>query len=213
MQKIRNTGLLIIWLLLIGSCTQQQIQTKHIYTMSDSTTTEIAILGGGCFWCVEAVMQRLKGVNHVEPGYTGGQVIDPSYNEVCAGTTGHAEVVRVYFDTDSISFQEILEVFMTTHDPTTLNRQGADMGTQYRSAIFYTNTGQKEIASSVLLNLAPLFESPIVTKLEPLETFYVAEAYHHNYYNNNPTQGYCNAVINPKLIKLRNKHSDKLKTN
>lgn len=213
MQKIRNTGLLIIWLLLIGSCTQQQIQTKHIYTMSDSTTTEIAILGGGCFWCVEAVMQRLKGVNHVEPGYTGGQVINPSYNEVCAGTTGHAEVVRVYFDTDSISFQEILEVFMTTHDPTTLNRQGADMGTQYRSAIFYTNTGQKEIASSVLLNLAPLFESPIVTKLEPLETFYVAEAYHHNYYNNNPTQGYCNAVINPKLIKLRNKHSDKLKTN
>lgn len=213
MQKIRNTGLLIIWLLLIGSCTQQQIQTKHIYTMSDSTTTEIAILGGGCFWCVEAVMQRLKGVNHVEPGYTGGQVINPSYNEVCAGTTGHAEVVRVYFDTDSISFQEILEVFMTTHDPTTLNRQGADMGTQYRSAIFYTNTGQKEIASSVLLNLAPLFESPIVTKLEPLETFYIAEAYHHNYYNNNPTQGYCNAVINPKLIKLRNKHSDKLKTN
>lgn len=211
MQQIINTGLLLIWLLLIESCTQKQIQTKHTYTMSEKTTTEIAILGGGCFWCVEAVMQRLKGVSHVEPGYTGGHVINPSYNEVCAGTTGHAEVVRVYFDTDSISFQEILEVFMTTHDPTTLNRQGADMGTQYRSAIFYVDSTQKQIANDVIIQLSPLFDNPIVTEVEPLGTFYVAEAYHHNYYNNNPTQGYCNAVINPKLIKLRNKHSDKLK--
>lgn len=171
-----------------------------------------ATLGGGCFWCTEAVFQEVKGVSSVVSGYTGGTAPGkPTYREICSGLTGHAEVVQITFDSAIISYADILTIFMTTHDPTTLNRQGADVGTQYRSAIYYHDDDQKKTAEKVLKDLAEYFESPIMTELSPLGIFYDAEDYHQDYYRNNKTQGYCQAVINPKLSKLRKLHAEKLK--
>ncbi|MBN2556502.1 MAG: peptide-methionine (S)-S-oxide reductase MsrA [Anaerolineales bacterium] len=174
----------------------------------DTTT-----LGGGCFWCLEAVYDQLKGVTDVVSGYAGGQVADPSYNQVCTGTTGHAEVVQVTFDTAAISFAEILNVFFTIHDPTTLNRQGADVGSQYRSAIFYHSPEQKATAEEVIQRIEAegLWEAPIVTEVAPLEVFYPAEDYHQEYFENNPGAGYCRIVIAPKVAKFRAQYLDKLK--
>ncbi|PWK19031.1 peptide-methionine (S)-S-oxide reductase MsrA [Xanthomarina spongicola] len=172
-----------------------------------------AILGGGCFWCTEAVFQEVKGVEKVISGYTGGIAPGrPTYREICSGLTGHAEVVQVSFDANVISYEDILIIFMTTHDPTTLNRQGADRGTQYRSVIYYHNQDQKEIAEKVLKEIAIYYKDEIVTELSKLGIFYEAEEDHQNYYKNNQEQGYCSFVITPKLAKLRKLHADKLKT-
>lgn len=173
---------------------------------------EIATLGGGCFWCTEAVFQEVKGVKKVVSGYSGGNVPGkPTYREVCSGLTGHAEVIQVTFDSNIISYEDILIVFMTTHDPTTLNRQGADVGSQYRSIVFYHNEEQKKVAEGVLVELGKYYDQPIVTELAPFETFYEAEKEHQDYYRNNQTQGYCSFVIAPKLNKLRKLHANKLK--
>lgn len=173
---------------------------------------QTATVGGGCFWCTEAVFQEVKGVEKVVSGYTGGNAPGkPTYREVCSGLTGHAEVVQITFDADVISYEDILVIFMTTHDPTTLNRQGADRGTQYRSVIYHHNDAQKEIAEIVVKEVAPYYENSIVTEISPLGVFYEAEEYHQDYYRNNQEQGYCSFVITPKLAKLRNLHADKLK--
>lgn len=175
-------------------------------------TQEIATLGAGCFWCVEAVFQELNGVSKVVSGYSGGNVADPSYRAVCTGTTGHAEVCQVHFDPKVISFEEILEVFWTTHDPTTLNRQGADAGTQYRSVIFYHNARQKEIAEKSKAQVAPaLWDDPIVTAISPFTKFYPAEDYHQNYFSENGAAPYCQIVIAPKIKKFKEKFKTKLK--
>jgi len=173
----------------------------------------IATIGGGCFWCVEAVMQPLKGVRRVVSGYMGGKVKDPSYREVCGGRTGHAEVVQVHFDPDEVSFRDLLYVFFATHDPTTLNRQGGDVGTQYRSAIFTHDDEQQRIAREVIADLEAqnVFGEPIVTEVTPVEPFYEAEEYHQDYFASNPRQPYCQAVIAPKVAKLRQKYLDRLK--
>ncbi len=174
---------------------------------------ELATFGGGCFWCTEAIFQEVKGVEKVVSGYTGGTVPGkPTYREICSGLTGHAEVVQLTFDSTIITYKDLVEIFMTTHDPTTLNQQGADIGTQYRSVIFNHNDRQKVIAQKVIYDLMNYFDKPIVTKIVPLEKFYEAEEYHQNYYRSNQTQGYCSFVINPKLAKLRRNHADKLKT-
>ena len=173
---------------------------------------QLATFGGGCFWCTEAVFRELKGVEKVVSGYSGGNAPGkPTYKEVCSGLTGHAEVVQVSFNSEMISYEEILTIFMTTHDPTTLNRQGADKGTQYRSVIYYHNNAQKEIAEAVLKAVAPYYENPIVTEISLLDVFYEAEEYHQDYYRNNTEQGYCNAVITPKLAKFRKLYAEKLK--
>ena len=173
---------------------------------------ETAIVGGGCFWCTEAVFQEVKGVHKVISGYSGGTVPGkPTYREICSGLTGHAEVVEITFDTSIISFEEILVIFMTTHDPTTLNRQGADKGTQYRSVIFYQNDKQKEISEKVKMQLSDVYENTIVTEITLLTVFYEAEIEHQNYYRENTEQGYCNYVITPKLNALRKLHADKLR--
>lgn len=171
-----------------------------------------ATFGGGCFWCVEAVIQRLQGVVAVKPGYAGGKVANPSYREVCGGKTGHAEVIEVTYDANEITYQELLVVFMTTHDPTTLNRQGADVGTQYRSIILPHDQTQQETAYAVIEELKDAFDSPIVTEVERLEAFYEAEEEHHNYYNQHTEQGYCSYVISPKIAKLKSQYADKLKS-
>lgn len=169
-------------------------------------------VGGGCFWCTEAVFQEVKGVENVVSGYSGGNVPGrPTYREICSGLTGHAEVVQITFDANVISYEDILVIFMTTHDPTTLNRQGADRGTQYRSVIYYHDDVQKEIAEVVVKEVSPYYKSPIVTEISPLDVFYEAEKEHQDYYRNNQTQGYCSFVITPKLAKLRKLHADKLK--
>ena len=174
--------------------------------------TEIVYLGAGCFWCVEAVFDRLKGVISVESGYMGGQIKNPSYREVCTGSTGHAEVIMVEFDPDIIDFSTLLDVFWTTHDPTTLNRQGADRGTQYRSAIFYTNQMQSETALISKNRIATQYwEDPIVTEITPAVAFYRAEDYHQDYYSHNPEQTYCSIVIPPKISKLKQKFNQLLK--
>lgn len=175
------------------------------------TNNTRATFGGGCFWCIEAVIQRLRGVHKVESGYTAGQLKNPTYRDICSGTTGHAEVVQVTFDADILSYEDLLTIFMTSHDPTTLNRQGADRGTQYRSIIAYHDDEQKEIAKRVLSTIANHLTGPIVTELVPLDTFYPAEKYHQNYYNNNSFAGYCRVVIDPKIKKLREQYADKLK--
>lgn len=166
---------------------------------------ETITLGGGCFWCLEAVYDEMRGITNVLSGYSGGHVANPSYREVCNETTGHAEVVQVTFNPDIISLQELLSVFFTIHDPTTLNRQGADVGTQYRSVIFYHDEAQRETAVSLIeeLNAAHIWDSPIVTEVTPFAEFYVAEEYHQNYYANNPGQGYCRVVVAPKVAKFR----------
>lgn len=171
-----------------------------------------ATLGSGCFWCTEAVFQRLKGVKEVKVGYTGGNTKKPTYKEVCSGMTGHAEVARISYDPDVISFEELLEVFWKTHDPTTLNRQGNDVGTQYRSAIFYHDEEQKNIAKKYIkqLNETNTWPNPIVTEVVPLTEFYEAEDYHDNYFNDNQSQPYCSFVIAPKIAKFEKEFSDKL---
>lgn len=170
-----------------------------------NASREVATLGGGCFWCLEAVYVELRGVEKVQSGYAGGHVANPTYRAVCSGTTGHAEVVQVTFDPETISYREILKVFFAIHDPTTLNRQGADVGTQYRSVIFYHNEAQKQIAQEVIgeLSAARLWPNPIVSELAPLNSFYVAEGYHQDYYANNANQPYCQVVIAPKVAKFR----------
>lgn len=175
--------------------------------------TQIATLAGGCFWCLEAVFDEVRGVQSVESGYVGGHVEDPSYKDVCTGMTGHAEVVRVTFDADVVSYGELLNVFFGIHDPTTLNRQGADVGTQYRSAIFYHDDEQKKIAEEVIkeLEAQKIFDQPIVTTLEKMDKFYVAEDYHQEYFSNNPYQPYCTAVVAPKVAKFRKHYLDMLK--
>ena len=173
---------------------------------------QIATFGGGCFWCTEAVFQEVKGVEKVLSGYSGGNVPGhPTYREICSGLTGHAEVVQVTFDANVISYEDILVIFMTTHDPTTLNKQGADRGTQYRSVIYYHDNMQKEIAEVVSKEISPYYENPVVTEITPLDVFYEAEKEHQDYYRNNQSQGYCSFVITPKLAKLRKLHADKLK--
>lgn len=172
--------------------------------------TEIATLGGGCFWCLEAVYQELKGVQHVESGYTGGKIPNPTYEAVCAGTTGHAEVVRLTFDPQEVSYREILEIFFTIHDPTTLNRQGNDVGTQYRSVIYYHSPEQQSVAKQVIAEMANVWDAPIVTELKPAETYYKAEDFHQNYFRQNPLQGYCAFVVAPKVAKFRQMFKDKL---
>jgi peptide-methionine (S)-S-oxide reductase len=166
---------------------------------------EVATLGGGCFWCTEAVFDRLKGVISVESGYAGGRDPHPTYDDVCSGQTGHAEVVQVTFDPAQISYADILRVFFGTHDPTTLNRQGADKGTQYRSVIFYHSEEQRRVAEDVMRDLCDqeVFESPIVTELSPAPTFYMAESYHQEFFARNPGQGYCQVVVAPKVAKFR----------
>lgn len=176
------------------------------------TNIELATFGGGCFWCTEAVFQEVNGVRQVTSGYSGGTVPGkPTYREICSGLTGHAEVIQIEFDPNIVSYKDLVEIFVTTHDPTSLNRQGADVGTQYRSVIFYHSETQKEIAEKMIESLSSYFENPIVTELSPLEKFHEAEVEHKNYYRDNPTQGYCSFVITPKLTKLRKIHADKLK--
>jgi peptide-methionine (S)-S-oxide reductase len=174
---------------------------------------ELATLGGGCFWCLEAVFERLRGVERVVSGYAGGTVANPSYELVCSGTTGHAEVAQLTFDPTTIAYREVLEIFFAFHDPTQLNRQGADVGTQYRSVIFYHAEAQRVTAQEVIARLERerVYDRPIVTQLEPLTAFYPAESYHQSYFRRNPGQGYCQAVIAPKVAKLRRAYLDRLK--
>jgi len=174
---------------------------------------ERATLAGGCFWCLEAVFKDLRGVERVVSGYAGGDAPEPTYYQVCAGTTGHAEVVQITFDPHVVSFRELLEVFFTIHDPTTLNRQGADVGTQYRSAVFYHTPEQRDATEQVIAELSAerVWDAPIVTEVAPLKEFYAAEDYHQNYFENNPAQPYCRAVVAPKVAKFRQKFLEKLK--
>lgn len=175
--------------------------------------TAHATLGGGCFWCLEAVFERVEGVQSVASGYAGGHVENPSYRAVCSGATGHAEVVRIGYDPETIPYADLLQIFFGTHDPTTLNRQGGDTGTQYRSIILYEDEAQRETAASVMAELAStgVFDDPLVTQLEPLDRFWPAEEEHREYYRNNPDQAYCRMVIDPKVAKLRARFADRLK--
>jgi peptide-methionine (S)-S-oxide reductase len=178
----------------------------------ESTASPLATLGGGCFWCLEAVFQELRGVRRVVSGYAGGKRPNPSYEQVCTGATGHAEVVQITFDPAAVSYRELLEIFFATHDPTTLNCQGADVGTQYRSVIFHHSEEQKQTAEGLIaeLNAAGIWDRPIVTQVVPFEAFYPAEDYHQGYFRNNPAQGYCSVVIAPKVAKFRKQFADKL---
>jgi peptide-methionine (S)-S-oxide reductase len=204
---------------LSSSCTSQKTSGQSAekapamdQIVDQTMNTEVATFGAGCFWCVEAVFQELKGVLKVESGYMGGTTPNPTYREVCTGNTGHAEVTRVTFDPAVISYEELLEVLWTTHDPTTLNRQGPDSGTQYRSAIFYASDEQKQKAEKSKLEVAPtIWDNPIVTEIVPADTFYPAEDYHQDYYANNPDAGYCRIMITPKVAKVRATFTDKLK--
>jgi peptide-methionine (S)-S-oxide reductase len=179
--------------------------------MSEQTASDVAILGGGCFWCIEAVFLEARGVTRVESGYMGGHDDHPSYEAVCNGTTGHAEVVRLEFDPSVISYHDILEIFFTTHDPTTLNRQGNDVGTQYRSVIFTTSPEQDAVARTVMAEMAMVWDAPLVTQVLPQETWFKAEDYHQNYFAQHPLQGYCAFVVAPKVGKFRATFSDRLK--
>ncbi|NGZ86775.1 peptide-methionine (S)-S-oxide reductase MsrA [Duganella aceris] len=174
-------------------------------------TSETAVLGGGCFWCTEAVYLEVKGVTSVESGYTGGHVPDPSYEQVCAGETGHAEVVKLAFDPAVISFHDLLEIFFTIHDPTTLNRQGNDVGTQYRSVIYYQSPQQEATARQVVAEMANVWDAPIVTELAPAQSYYRAEDYHQDYFRQHPLQGYCAFVVAPKVAKFKKTYSNRLR--
>ena len=204
-----------IMLLLLVAMTAAGQSSNNMKGKPVEHRLETATLGAGCFWCVEAVYQQLEGVVKVESGYSGGTVPDPSYEQVCTGRTGHAEVIQVTFDPAKISFEELLTVYFRTHDPTTLNKQGADVGTQYRSVIFYHSPEQKAAAEKVLKQTAAakVWDDPIVTEIAPFTAFYKAEQYHQNYYNEHSYQPYCMMVINPKLSKFRKEFSSKLKKN
>jgi peptide-methionine (S)-S-oxide reductase len=186
--------------------------TRQVHRIINMSKTETAVLGGGCFWCVEAALQQLSGVLNVESGYMGGNADQPTYEQVSSGKTGHVEVVRVEFDPEILSFRELLEVFFTAHDPTTLNRQGNDVGTQYRSVIFYLD-GQRAEAEKVIAELTAdkVFDAPIVTAIEPARTFWKAEKYHQNYFVNNSHQPYCLFAVAPKVAKVRAKYVDRIK--
>lgn len=202
-------NLTLFWIFLLfsnGACSQKQTKIKE--------GMETAVLAGGCFWCVEAVFQQLNGVDHVESGYTGGETVNPTYEQVCEGNTGHAEVIKIWYDSAVVSFTELLEVFFKTHDPTTLNRQGADVGTQYRSAIFYRNEEEKTISEEIIkeLNESGYYSDKIVTTLEPLKEYYAAEDYHQNYFRLKGDQNpYCQMVVKPKLEKFEKIFKDKIK--
>lgn len=215
-----KTNLLIILLIATLQACSQEPETKRVMTNTDKNTdiaegkhSDTATFGSGCFWCTEAVFQQLKGVDTVLPGYSGGNRPNPTYEQVSSGASGHAEVTQILYDPDVISFDELLEVFWKSHDPTTLNRQGADVGTQYRSVIFYHNPQQKEIAEQYKkkLNEAGAFDKPIVTEITEFKAFYPAEDYHVNYYNNNKSAPYCTFVIRPKVDKVREVFKSKLK--
>jgi peptide-methionine (S)-S-oxide reductase len=209
------------------SCAQRENPNKSMsltnsFTNANATVAEkitgnenldTATFGTGCFWCTEAIFQQLKGVKKVTSGYSGGHVNNPTYKDVCTGTTGHAEVIQILYDPKEISFDELLQVFWQTHDPTTLNRQGNDVGPQYRSAVFYQNEDQRKVAEHYKkeLNEKKVYDNPIVTEISPLKNFYPAEDYHQNYYNNNGDQPYCNFVIRPKLEKFEKVFKDKIK--
>ncbi len=204
------------------SCAQSALRTENVMTEStpDRPTSAtlpgaLATLGGGCFWCLEAVYDDLRGVTAVESGYSGGARPNPSYEQVCAGASGHAEVVRVWFDPEQLSFREILEVFFAIHDPTTLNRQGNDVGSQYRSVIFCHDEAQQETARTLIDELTrdEVFRDPIVTQVMPVAPYYPAEQYHQNYFRDHPGQGYCMAVVAPKLVKFRKRYANRLKSN
>jgi len=202
--------IVLLYFLTVTSFYSQSTLTKK---SKMSYKLETATIANGCFWCTEAIFQRLKGVESVTSGYSGGTIKNPTYKDISTGTTGHAEVIQLTFNPEIISFQEILDVFFSTHNPTTLNRQGYDRGTQYRSAIFYHSEAQKIISETFISNLneAKFFDNLIVTEVTKFDVFYNAEEYHQNYYNNNKTQGYCMAVINPKLEKFIKKYKSKLK--
>ena len=201
----------IITILFIYLIPVSSMDVKHKTDMKENY--EVATFGGGCFWCTEAIFERVRGVVNVESGYSGGHTVNPDYGMVSSGSTGHAEVVQVTFDPEVVSFLELLEIFFKTHDPTTLNRQGADVGTQYRSIVLYHTEQQRELTLRTikLLDSEGIWKDPIVTAVEPFERFYPAEAYHQEYYENNPNQGYCRLVINPKLSKLEKIFKEKLK--
>lgn len=194
------------------SCSSVAQNENPDMEIPSDVNVEYATLGAGCFWCIEAVFQDLKGVYLVESGYMGGHVKNPTYREVCNGTTGHAEVARISYDPNVISYETLLEVFWATHDPTTLNRQGNDVGPQYRSAIFYYNADQKAAAEKSKMEIAPkIWSNPIVTEITEVSKFYVAEDYHQNYFNDNPNAGYCRVIINPKVKKARQEFQHLLK--
>ena len=210
---MKNAFIYLIGLLaMIPSELKSSISQNTITTMKD-TGLKTAVFAGGCFWCTEAIFEELKGVQKVVSGYSGGKVANPTYKQVSTGLTGHAECTQITYDPTQITFAELLEVFWMTHDPTTLNRQGADSGTQYRSAIFYTDEDQKLEATAykAKLDKEKIWSDPIVTEITKLEKFYLAEDYHQEYYENNPNQGYCRIVITPKLEKFKKVFADKLK--
>lgn len=211
-------NLLVAFLFVFQSCQSQEKKTeikefKEPVKMNVENNMEVATFAGGCFWCTEAVFTELKGVEKVVSGYTGGMIKNPSYKEICTGTTGHAEAIQIIFDPKEIAFEDLLEVFFGTHDPTTLNRQGADVGTQYRSEIFYHSQEQKDKAEDYIkfIENEKLYNKPIVTKVSSAVVFYEAEEYHQDYYAENSQQGYCQMVIAPKLEKLRKYYKSKLK--
>jgi len=222
----RVAAILLLALVAAPSCKTRQTEKVNTVTSepiekSDPIAAEpepgepeVATFGAGCFWCVEAVFQQLEGVLSVESGYCGGDVENPTYQQICSGTTGHAEVCQIRFDPSKITFDEMLKVFWETHDPTTLNRQGSDVGTQYRSVIFYHDEHQKALAEQrkKQLDAAGAWPDPIVTEISPVAPFYKAEKHHQNYYNDNPTEGYCQLVIRPKIEKVRDVFKDRLKT-
>jgi peptide-methionine (S)-S-oxide reductase len=215
---LKSFAFLLASLLFFGQCQSQQKEpnkqaSKTLSSNSSMSNKALITFGAGCFWCVEAVFQRIEGVHKVTSGYMGGSVANPTYKQICTGLTGHAEVCQLEYDPQVVSFEELLKVFFGTHDPTTLNRQGNDVGTQYRSAIFYHTPEQQRIADNFkkTLNAENVFGKPVVTEITAASTFYVAEDYHQNYYNENSSQGYCTYVIKPKLDKLEKVFADKLK--
>jgi methionine-S-sulfoxide reductase len=209
---IKFTLSLLLFSLSLFSCSQET-NVKNVEAQNQLTANDTIVLGGGCYWCVEAVYERLDGVVEVVSGYSGGKNENPSYEEVCGGKTGHAEVIRIAFDSTKTSILEILKVFFTVHDPTTLNRQGADVGTQYRSVIFYSSLKQKTIAEELIsaLNKEKVYTSKIVTEVSSLGVFYIAEDYHQDYYERNKEQGYCRMVIQPKIEKFEKVFGERMK--
>jgi peptide-methionine (S)-S-oxide reductase len=208
----KKTGFILValFVIVLQACGQKSDKEKK---KMKNNNLELATFGAGCFWCVEAIFQRVDGVEKVVSGYSGGHVKNPSYKEVCNGTTGHAEVCQLSYDPDEVSYDELLEIFWQTHDPTTLNRQGNDVGTQYRSVVFYHNEKQKELAEKYKAELdeAEIYNDPIVTEISEFEKMYVAENYHQNYFNENGSQPYCSFVIQPKVDKFKKVFKDKLK--
>lgn len=208
----KKTGFILValFVIVLQACGQKSDKEKK---KMKNNNLELATFGAGCFWCVEAIFQRVDGVEKVVSGYSGGHVKNPSYKEVCNGTTGHAEVCQLSYDPDEVSYDELLEIFWQTHDPTTLNRQGNDVGTQYRSVVFYHNEKQKELAEKYKAELdeADIYNDPIVTEISEFEKMYVAENYHQNYFNENGSQPYCSFVIQPKVDKFKKVFKDKLK--